>query len=163
MPAIVRYKCDRCSFEQKGVESFVAVMTVDGEEKPCPHPCEKMIATRITGKSWQHLVRQNRIRVKCALLCLSCGHLDYYAMTRRSAAGGGFAHSIYYRPSLEEAASYACSSCKQQNLYPLCGPQEGCLQLILRAFRLVTPPPVQCLACPQCKVGRIAAEMVGKT
>ena len=37
MPGIYCFRCDRFSFQQKGVESIVHVVTDDGKDEHCPH------------------------------------------------------------------------------------------------------------------------------
>lgn len=162
MSAIIRYSCNQCPYSQEGIESYLTVIMANGIEEICPHPGEKRGALARTHRSWWQLVSENRLRIKCALLCLSCGHLDYYPMIR-SSTPLVYRTNIYYRPSVEEALSYPCTACQSHNLYPLCGPQIGCLSLLLRAFRLKSPEPDKPLQCPKCEKGSISGEMVAIT
>lgn len=156
MPGTIRFQCNRCSFQKQGIESGVAVILANGEQRHCPHPGDRFCATEATGETWENLVAQDRIRVMCGLLCLHCGHLDYYAALRVPSDSLRYVSDIYHRPSLEEARTHHCASCGSDELYPLCGPQSGCLQLILSALRLVTLREPR-LSCPICKTGTLVS------
>ena len=140
--------------------SLTSVVMDDSSETICPHPCERMIAEDVTGKSWPELVRNNRLVYRYALACLACGELDYYGPRDLQLDGRARGHigSIVYQPGKSEAAAYSCKACGAQQLYPLCG-ETGCLLGLLQLFGLFREEVV----CPKCQKGLLHSEMIAES
>ncbi len=157
MPGIYKLTCRSCDYSVRGSLSRTTVVTVDGSEKICPHPCERRIAEETTGTTWAELVRANRIVYRYALVCLSCGALDYYGPRDLAAEARPGSHigSIVHQPSRAEAAAHSCNACGARRLHPLCG-QSGCLIGLLRLLGFFR----ERVACPKCHNGSLLSRLV---
>jgi len=134
MPGIYKIYCNSCSYSIESVMSVTVAIADSGSEIICPHPCECSTAEDNTGKSWNELVRNNRIRHRYAFVCLNCGENDFYGPDELTEKAMTFTHigGIVYQPSVSEAKKYKCRSCGKKSLYPICR-QTGCL-LTLKKF-----------------------------
>jgi hypothetical protein len=158
VPGIYRLGCGSCDYAVRGIMSRTTVIMDDGSEKLCPHPCERMIAERATGKKWFELARANRLVYRYALVCLACGELDYYGPRDLSAEvrASGHIWSIVHQPSLSETSEYSCKACAARQVYPLCG-ERGCLLALFQLFGLFRERRV---ACPKCQKGSLQSKGV---
>jgi predicted nucleic-acid-binding Zn-ribbon protein len=162
MPGIFQLTCEACDYSVLGGEACMSVVMDDGSETICSHPGERRCAERVTGKSWRQLARANRLIYRYALVCLSCGKMDYYGPHDISQTQTGGHYSRYlHQPSLREAVAYSCKTCGVKQLYPLCGDMEkGCFYLLLGFFHR---EPQKKVNCPKCRNGTLMLKMVGKS
>lgn len=160
MPSIYRWACGSCDYSVQGILSHTYVVMDDGSELTCPHPTEVGTAEAATGKHWQELATANRLIYRYALVCLACGHMDYYGPRDLSgqATYGGHIASIVHNPTPGQAAHYTCKTCGVRRLYPLCG-STGCLVGLLKLVGLFRKR----LTCPRCHQGVIHPRSVGKS
>src|SRR5437879_10454633 len=112
MPGIYQLACGSCDYIIRGIMSVTAVMMEDGSEQVCPHPRERMIAEKATGRSWTELAQADRLIYRYALVCLACGKMYYYASRDLAvdAHAGGHIWRIAHQPSRSEAAACPCKA-----------------------------------------------------
>jgi len=140
VPAIVRVSCATCDFAQEAHIPLTLVVDEHGTEHVCGHPGERRDAERITGLSWRELTRQNRIRHRHALICMTCGEVRHYAIPPRRRRLGLIA-AITVQPKQRDADGIACQSCRATTLSPLTASFAGTL-------------------CPACKQATLSSAVV---
>lgn len=80
MPGAYQAKCDRCGF---CIGPEVSVITIllqeNGSEVICRSPGEQSFAEQEAGRPWAELLNEGKVEFRYALICLTCGHFDYYS------------------------------------------------------------------------------------
>jgi hypothetical protein len=165
MPTIEKVSCNQCDFTTGDfVESIVLVVLDDGSELNCPHPLEVSTAEEATGKTWSELRRAGRMICRDPLLCLACGHLDYYCdrdLTKLSSSPEPGPPPSGSSISRTTAALHPCKACGKHRLLDP-NDRDGCLLALLivlglrRSKRPKTP-------CPKCTNGTLRIELTGKS
>lgn len=157
MPAIMRAFCDACDYGTRFISQSATFAVLDnGKEEVLPHPCEKLEAIELTGKSLAELAKENRLRYRYGLICRTCGEFDLY--TNPGAKKAGHIRSIVGSISPAVADELECVHCGSKGLQSVMGEQIGCL-----AFLLGQRPKPNTFDCPKCKKGMVTIEMVGQS
>lgn len=78
MASIVEVHCDRCDFSIHGSDVVAFAIREDGSEVVLRHPSEDRDAQEFTGRSLEELRQADRVRVRRAYVCLSCGSKVFY-------------------------------------------------------------------------------------
>ena len=155
MPSILEAKCNECDYFIGPFSQSATFVTLDdGKEKILPHPCEKMTAGALTGKTISELTKEKRMIYKYGLICQNCGKYDLYPNQNKQP--GGHISSIVSSIPPDEAQNMCCIHCQKIGMHSVMGQQIGCLALLLGKK---TKPNI--FDCPKCNNGTVEIKMIG--